>query len=119
MGLGADAELIWGVPIVSHDDEGEPTLFWDDDEGDWREFEGLEISGYGHYEDPDASRAILTTEAIPRFLGECWDPTHVPDRALDVEAYHDDAVQAFMNRVLALDEALAERRGWWLVASFG
>jgi hypothetical protein len=119
MGLGASAELIWGIPVVSHDeDTGEPTPFWDEENEDWREFEGLEVQTYGHYED-DTQRAILTSPDVPRFQGDCWDPKSVGDRDLDVDSYHDGAVQDFTNRVIELDESLLDNRGWWLVSSFG
>lgn len=126
MGLSADAYLIWGIPVVAYTDEwdderDEPkaTPFWDADEEYWREFDGLEIHAYGHYQDPDNQRAILTHPSIPRFSGDCWDPGRVGDRDLDVESYYDDAVHEFMARVIEIDEGLVGERGWYLVASYG
>lgn len=102
MGLYASAELIWGIPVEAYDEDGNPTPFWDEDAADWREFEGeIEVYHYGHYDDPDGPRGILTSTRVKQYRGDCWDPT-----AISVT----DLVTA---------EAFDESAGWWLVASYG
>jgi hypothetical protein len=123
MGIYSSAYLTWGVPILAYDDEGEPTPFWDEESEDWREFEGLTVEAYGHYEDPDNTRAILSIKSIPQFSGDCWTPKAVGDRDLDVESYHGDALDRFIELVLQHfgddGDAMLNERGWYLVASLG
>lgn len=38
MGFSADAHLIFGIPVSSHDDDGEPTRFWNEEGEDWIDF---------------------------------------------------------------------------------
>ena len=120
MGLNANAELVWGIPILAFDEEGEPTRFWNDEDDDWNEApEGLDIRTYGHYEDPDNQRAILTLKDIDHYDGDLWEPTRVPVRDMDImhETYKDSMtvwlIQADM------DELLSEPMDWFLVASYG
>jgi hypothetical protein len=125
MGLGASAELIWGIPVESYED-GEPSPLWDankygDDEGDWREFDGdIEVVGYGHYEDPDSQKGILTTTRIPQHSGDPWTPGRLGKWDLDVDSYFDDEVDTFNAALssLGLLETF-EPAGWNLVASYG
>lgn len=119
MGIGANAELIWGVPIRGTDDEGEPTQFWDEESEYWLDFEGdLEIVPYGHYEDSE-DMAILTTKAIKRYLAWCDEGVRVPERDLDVQAYFSDEVEVFVAAVAEIDDSLPCKAGWWLCASLG
>lgn len=118
MGLYAGAELIWGIPVLAWDDEGEPTPFWSEEDEDWREFDGLEVVTYGHYEDPD--RAILTIKGSKRYDGDCWEPTPVSARCLDmdeVNVYQEEWPERLERNGLA--DYLDEASGYWLVASFG
>ena len=120
MGLGADAELVWGIPVVAFDEDSDwdyennrygPTPFWDVERDDWRTFDGdLYVRQYGHYKDPDNKRGILTSKQLQSYSGDCWEP-------LSLGKYE---VDAFIEAVVdAGFEALLEKRGWWLVASYG
>lgn len=119
MGLYSNAELIWGIPILAHDEStGEPTAFWSEENEDWREFDGLKIDTYGHYEDPDNQRAILTSERVKPFRADCWDPKRLESDALNVSdkvfSKSEDAARAAGLPVSFYGEA-----GWYLVASYG
>jgi hypothetical protein len=120
MGLYSDAELIWGFPVLDHDEEsGEPTGFWQEEFADWRQFENcLELHTYGHYEDPDARRAILTSNKVLHFMGDCWEPKHVPGLFVPQQ-------QVRIANAALIDEGLFSadldftNAKWWLVASYG
>lgn len=128
MGLSPSAQLIWGIPVVAYDEAEETwdyenncyaaTPFWDLEREDWREFEGeLEVVPFGHYEDPDNQRGILTSTRIKRYRGDCWDPTQIPVIDLATElAYSKSNDQA---RAAGLDVNFYADAGWWLVASYG
>ena len=122
MGLSPSAELVWGIPVLAFDDECEPTQWWDEKNDDWRTFPGTElyIEGYGHYEDPDGPRGILTSKALPHFSGDAWDPTLIGKWEFNVEDYAPDAVESFLDDVI--DSGLERHlggQGWWLAASYG
>lgn len=120
MGFGADAELIWGIPVLSHDEEGEPTAFWDEEADDWREFEGeLEVRTYGHYE--DEPRAILTSTRVKRYAADCWDPSPIPVCDLATELTNDKVYSKSTDQARAsgLDVSFYASAGWHLVASYG
>jgi hypothetical protein len=91
MGLYADAELIWGIPVVAFTDE------WDDE--------------------TDNTRGILTTTRVKGYRGDCWDPTAVEDIQISDKARsksNDDA------RAAGLDVSFyGPEAKWWLVASYG
>lgn len=122
MSLGANAELIWGIPVTAYDDEGEPTQFWDEDDDDWREFEGeLEVRGYGHYEDPDGPRGILTSTRVKSISGDCWTPERVYGLDLANEMNNDKLYSKSSDQARAsgLGVTFYGDAGWWLVASYG
>lgn len=120
MGLYSDAELIWGFPVLDHQEEsGEPTIFWNQDEEDWRQFENcLELRSYGHYEDPDANRAVLTSNKVNHFMGDCWDPKHVPSLHVPQQQIR-IANSALIQEGLFSSEYDFMNAKWWLVASYG
>lgn len=122
MGLGADAELIWGIPVLAYDeDTGEPTKFWNEEDEDWNTFEGeLEVRQFGHYEDPDNHRGILTSTRVEPVSAGCWTPTPVPsDLASEI---NNDKLYSKSNdqaRASGLDVNFYGQANWWLVASYG
>lgn len=129
MGMSADAELIWGIPVLAYvedswDEEREGyavTQFWDEDSGWWRDLPGeLEIHNWGHIEDPDNMRGILTSTRMERFSADCWDatevPANLPDMGLQDKVYSKSNDQA---RAAGLDVNFYESAGWWLVCSYG
>lgn len=119
MGLYCNAELIWGILVAAYDEEeGDPTQFWNDEDDDWREMAGkIEVQGYGHYEDPNNTLGILTTDRVKSFSADCWNPV----------ALTDDLSVSDVTIALSNDEALASNLSgvdfatarWHLVASFG
>ena len=129
MGLGVNAELIWGVPVVAYDDEGwdderdgyPVTPFWDLEREDWREFEGeIYVRGFGHYED-DVPRGILTSSRVEPYRGDCWEPKLISPHYLDTAATNDKLYsksedQARYNK---LPVSFYQDAGWWLVAGYG
>lgn len=129
MGLNSDAELVWGIPVLAYnenswDDERdayEVTEFWDEDAEGWREFEGeLEVHHWGHYDDPDNIRGILTSTRMEKFSADCWDPTRIPSNLPDELIY--DKVYSKSNdqaRDAGLDVDFYNQAGWWLVCSYG
>lgn len=129
MGLNPDAELVWGIPVLAYnenswDDERdayEVTEFWDEDAEDWREFEGeLEIHQWGHYEDPDNIRGILTSTRMEKFSADCWDPALIPSNLPDELIY--DKVYSKSNdqaRAAGLNVNFYGQASWWLVCSYG
>lgn len=122
MSLQADAELLWGIPVLAFDEDGEPTKFWDAENDDWREFESeLEIRSYGHYEDPNNTRGILTSTRVGRYRASCWVPERVSGRDLDNESANDKLYSKSNDEaaVAGLDVNFYADAGWWLVASFG
>ena len=121
MGLRARAELIWGIPVLAYDESTwEPTEFWDEDREDWREFDGeIYVEGYGHCEDPDNQRGILTSRRVESYSGDCWEPTCIDgnfELAVDYKAYSKSEDQA---RAAGLSVSFYESASWWLVASYG
>lgn len=116
MGLVADAELIWGVPVLAYDEDGEPTPFWDEDNDDWREFEGLEVRTFGHYEDPDGPRGILTSERVEPVQGSCWEPARLSELPAISDKVRAKAIDAAEAQALDVDFFAAD---WCLVASYG
>jgi hypothetical protein len=123
VGLNASAELIWGIPVVAFDeDTGEPTEFWDAENDDWREFEGeIYVRQYGHYEDPDGPRGILTSTRVETHRGDCWDLICISAFDLDSEANNDKLYSKSEDqaRSLGLPISFYAEAGWWLVASYG
>lgn len=128
MGLYSTADLIWGIPVESHDENGDPTPFWDESTNDpygyWREFEGeIEVVPYGHYEDPDSRKGILTTTRVKRYSSDCWRPVVIASdpRELDVGAYNDKAISKSEDqaRAAGLDVSFYGEAQWNLVASYG
>jgi hypothetical protein len=129
MGLDASAELVFGLPVYDQNLETyEPTIFWSEENEDWtfyRHESGLHTVGYGHYEDPDARRGILTLEKFPTFSADCWDPRQVDADVLQMERfYRPELWEAF--RVAGITREVEQWIGsqtlfpnWHLVASFG
>jgi hypothetical protein len=126
MGLYANAELIWGIPILAfNEDTGEYTEWWvgddDDDDADWRELSGdLVIRSYGHYDDPDNHRGILTVPSVKSYRADCWEPTRID--VLEARRYNIIGICAKANREAkesGLDVDFHTQAGWWLVASYG
>lgn len=117
MGLHASADLIWGIPISAYDDEGEPTEFWNEDDDDWREFEGLDIVQFGSYEG-DEPRAILTTKSIERFSADAFSPTRIPLRYLD-DNFIVESIEGFWTAMEKHCLPQNQAPGWCLVASYG
>lgn len=117
MGLNADAELIWGVPVLAYDEEtGEPTQWWDEPGGDWVSLPGgLEVVQYGHYEDPDNHRGILTHKDVKRYRGDCWEPTRV---CADL-SYNTDYKEVQRQALNAGLDVNFYKADWWLVSSYG
>lgn len=117
MGFSASAALVWGIPVLAYDDDGEVTQFWDEEVDDWREFNdgSLVIFTYGHYDEPVG---ILTTTRTKPITCHCWDgPEAVTPSNLTVsdKVYsksEDDA------RAAGLDVSFYASAAWWLVASY-
>jgi hypothetical protein len=123
MGLTADAELIWGIPVDACNSEGEPSRFWCEANDDWRSnFEGqLYIRTFGHYEDPDGTRGILTSKRVKPILSDCWEPTLITPRDLDDERTNDKLYSKSEDeaRASGLNVSFYRQAGWYLVASYG
>lgn len=82
---------------------------------------GLRFEYYGHCDDPDGPRAILTSTRIETIDGDAWTPKRVPVDELHTEATWDklyskaeDAARYFDLGVSFYGDA-----GWYLVASYG
>jgi hypothetical protein len=116
VGFSPDTELIFGVPMPEPYDSysGEVKDGYDEEIGEWQfESDILEVAYYGHYDDPEGPRGILTMKSVERFRGDAWTPTAI---SLP-EVWNED-------RYRAADEA--ERLGlnfadpkWYLVAGYG
>lgn len=126
MGLGADAELIWGIPVLAYDENtGEPTPFWDEENEDWREFPDttLKIRQYGHYEDPDNHRGILTSTRVEPHMADCWEPTPITRWDIQDDLNNDKLYSKCSDELRSCHiEGYTTFYGeakWWLVASFG
>ncbi len=129
MGLYSSAYLIWGIPVLAYEEDnydearGElaTTKFWRGDDYGWREFDReLEIVGYGHYEDPDNERGILTSTRMEKFDADCWEAIKIPSNLPDEMIY--DKVYSKANdaaREYELDVDFYSEAGWWLIASYG
>lgn len=116
MGINSSAELIWGIAVTR---SKHPEL-WSDEEEYWRDdLEGeLEVHPFGHYEDPDDDRGILTSSRIKHFRADCWDPKAISDMDLSVS----DKVPSKSNdqaRAQGLDLNFYSDASWYLVASVG
>lgn len=124
MGYYPSADLVYGIPIRSHDEDGEPTFWWSEERDDWLDLsehaDNLEIVNYGHYEDPDAQRAILSSPRVERFYTDAWEPACVsPD---DVEIHNDKALSKASDSLRALGAPTPSFygvAGWYLTASYG
>lgn len=121
MGLSARAELIWGIPVVAYDEStGESTEFWDEEREDWRKFDGeIYVEGFGHYQDPDNKRGILTSKRVETYSGDCWEPTYINgnfELVVSDKVYSKSEDQA---RAAGLSVRFYESASWWLVASYG
>jgi len=132
MGLGCDAELVWGIPVLAYNEDGgwdyihdryPATPFWDPEREDWQRFEGtdLYVYQYGHYEDPDNIRGILTSRRVEPRSGDCWTPTLIVARELADECTNDKLYSKSEDqaRSLGLPVSFYADAQWWLVASFG
>lgn len=122
MGLSADAELIWGIPVEAYDDDGEPTVYWDEPSEDWREFEGeIEVRQYGHYEDPDGPKGILTSTRVEPILAFDYEAQAVDPGGLATEVNNDKLYSKSEDqaRVNKLPVSFYGEARWWLVASYG
>lgn len=116
MGIYSNAELIWGVP-VAHSEHPE---LWSEEDEYWREDLGgeLKVKPFGHYEDPDDDRGILTSTRIKSFRADCWDPVRIDDFDLSVS----DKVPSKSTdqaRAAGLDFNFYADAGWHLVTSVG
>jgi hypothetical protein len=123
MGIYSNGYLIWGIPIEVEAglEDDSPHMNYDaEDYADWKELPGdLVYTPYGHYDDSEYHRAILSTSKIKNFSGDCWTPTAVGKWDFNVEDYQPDDVDEFIDAVVALDETLLGTQGWYLVASVG
>lgn len=123
MGLSVDAHLIWGIPVRSHDEYGDATAWWDEERDDWRSFPdtGLEIVAYGHYNDPDTERGILTSTRVKDYEGDCWSPMNIEPNDLATTSNHDKLYSKANDaaRCLGLDVDFYVSASWWLVAGYG
>jgi hypothetical protein len=126
MGLVPHAELIWGIPVSRYDapEEDTPSIWWDEDADDWRELEGeLEIVTWGHYEDPDGPRGILTSSRVDPLRADAWDASEVSPRDLATPLNHDKVYSKSQDQLRAsMDDPPVNfyaDAGWWLVASYG
>lgn len=123
MGFDADAHLIWGIPVLAYDpDTGEASPYWDEENDDWREFEGeLYVYHYGHYEDPDGPRGMLTSKRIEMLTADCWTPIPVMAYELVNESTDDKLYSKTQDqaRAAGLDVSFYGDARWWLVASYG
>lgn len=128
MGMSADAEIVWGIPVLRYDEEWDDgtesyklTRFWDEESEWWREFDAeLEIHMWGHIEDPDNTRGILTSTRMERFSADCWDPTELPF-SLPSPLFNDKAYSKANDVARSYDlgvDFYSEAR-WWLVCSYG
>lgn len=121
MGLYANAEMIWGIPVLAYmPNYGDPTPYWSEEDEDWCKLPGeLEIRQYGHYEDPDNQRGILTSQRVEPFMADCWEPVRFdPDPITDqVLSKSDEQLQEWGQATTGL--SFYRDAAWWLVASFG
>lgn len=124
MGLYPTADLVYGIPITSHDEDGEPTFWYSEPDEDWISLvehkDNLEIVQFGHYEDPDTERAILSSPRIERFNADAWEPVRL--QPPDVAMYYDKALSKASDALRALGAPVPsfyEEAGWYLTASYG
>lgn len=125
MGLYPSADLVYGIPIRSHDQEtGEPTFWWSEENEYWIDLSehdhNLKIIGYGHYDDPDGMRAILSSPRVDAFTADAWTPSRVDP--MNVERYNDKALSKASDSLRALEAPITSfygNAGWYLTASYG
>lgn len=120
MGFSASGTVAYGIPIVSHDDNGDPTpLLWEEQDRDWSceiyKASYLDIVAYGDYMYNVGEQAALLT------LND----------ATTLNAYTGDAVPLQLELVNqdTLEKAVIEAREkfnldfteakWYLLASYG
>lgn len=122
MGLYASADLVYGIVVNAYlDDDCTPHPLWDEDEGDWRDLEPndhIELHYFGHYENSDDPKVIVRMKATREFSGDCWDPTEVPERAMDGFKLSAFACNDESQRQ-GYDLDFVKNAKWWLVASYG
>lgn len=123
MGCSPSAELIWGIPVERFDSDYEPTGWWDEENDDWRTFPDtdLYIEQYGHYEDPDGPRGILTSKRIKPIRGDAWDPQNIEPGELATSVRNDKLYSKSNDQARSLDLGVNfySEASWWLVASYG
>lgn len=124
MGCSPSADLVWGIPVLAYDeDTGEATQWWDEDREDWREFPDSELTivHYGHYEDPDNQRGILTSTRVEKYWADAWDPVRVTPIDLATQMTNDKLYSKSEDqaRYLNLGVSFYADARWWLVASYG
>lgn len=123
MGMSANAELTFGIPVARYDsDDHETALFqalWNEEDEDFISLpEPLVLEWFGHYDDPDGPRAVLSISGVPTFRGDTWSPGVVDTSALHVtHAQTTAAEKAAYSIGLELDFLVDGR--WLLVASYG
>lgn len=91
MGLYASAEVIFGVPVVAWDEDNyDATPWWDEEREDWRKLPGeLKVESFGHYDDIDQNRGILTLSRFPiHGRADCWSPKAIDATALRMEEFY-------------------------------
>lgn len=71
MGFSADAQLVFGIPIQAHNDDGDPTVWWDEEADDWIDFAELQLKQDGHANPWDSLPDELNYG--PRELYERWE----------------------------------------------
>lgn len=108
MGIYSNAHLIYGIPVTQ---EENPELF-DSNEEYWRDFEALKIESFGHYEDPEGLRGILTHDGIPDYSADCWSPTRFP-----ISPDQDALQTLLLNTMRSEGVELEGEPGWYLAAS--
>jgi hypothetical protein len=118
MGFDPSAELVWGIPVESCDDEGEPTKFWNEDDDDWSmeiyDDDELTLVFHGYHD--GEPQAILTSRRVQTLSAYAGETTEV---SLPIVS---DKVPSKANdraRALGLDVDFYGEAKWWLVASYG
>lgn len=123
MGLYASANLIYGIPLKSYDeDNAEPLFWWDEEEDAWRDVPeehsgNLEIITFGEYDSYETG-AILTSPRLLHWSADAFEPEPVEPGdpslyAAQVLFDADDSLHA-----LGAPESFCRQARWYLTASY-